>query len=133
VARQRKATGQVPTAVSGPGALSRRTDTQPLRDIPGGSFGDRQNLTDQQRSAPLPDRTGTGGPGGVAPTAGGPPAQNFGDVFAPTDRPAEPVTTGVPGAVSGDYVADLGPDILLRALYAAFPDPAILRLIRTGL
>lgn len=74
-----------PAPVSGPGALSARTDggpTQPIREVPGGSYGDRQELTALQGQAPMgagPDLSG------VVP---------FG---APSQRPTEPVTAGMPG------------------------------------
>lgn len=71
MARRKKGSGgdrtpANPAAVSGPGALSQRTDgpittnpsnaeqaRQPVRPIPGGTFGDRQGSIDQQSAAPM--------------------------------------------------------------------------------
>ena len=52
-----------PAAVSGPGALSARTDggagssTQPIRRIPGQQYGEGKALVEQQQAAPLPKDT----------------------------------------------------------------------------
>jgi len=54
------------------------------------------------------------------------------DVFAGTQRPNEPVTSGLPfGAGVGpqEPIAD-DPDMLLRAIYSVYPDPLLLRLLR---
>ena len=115
-----------PAPVSGPGGLSKRTDggpgdKQPLRAIPGGSFGDRQATLDQQRAAPLARASST--PPAAAPAPASPQgapgaapvdpmalvrqaAENFtppnvAPFDRPTDFPAEPVTEGLstgPGA-----------------------------------
>ena len=52
-----------PAAVSGPGALSARTDggpgsaKQPVQRIPGVDYGEQKALTEQQQAAPLPKAT----------------------------------------------------------------------------
>lgn len=64
--------------VSAPGAASTRTDRQPIRDIPAAFYGDGQQMHDLQAAAPMyqaPKR----------PTG----------LFAPSERPHEPVTSGV--------------------------------------
>lgn len=79
--------------VSAPGALSTRTDVQAPMEIPGGDWGDRQEMTAIQQGAPL---------------AGKPAPRRPTPLFAPTQRPNEPITSGVdvgPGVGS----AGLGP------------------------
>jgi hypothetical protein len=76
-----------PAPVSGPGALSRRTDgTQPEMVASGGQYGDRKAMQAIQ---------------GGAPMAGPPPGPRPVPFGAPTQRPDEPVTAG----------ADAGPGI----------------------
>lgn len=82
-----------PAPVSGPGALSRRTDGgpgQPVRAPSGGKYGERQELEQLQQSAPV-----SASPGGDvgAPT----PADVAADVVgfdAPSQMPDTPVTAG---------------------------------------
>lgn len=107
-----------PAPVSGPGRLSRRTDGGPgqkVRDVPGGSYGDAQDLRNLQSSAPM-----SLAPGALSPTPGGSPASAGIPVpvvpfNAPSQRPGEPVTTGAPlGAGAGTEILGL-------------PDPARLQ------
>ena len=86
-----------PAPTSGPGALSQRTDggavegmsaPQPKQDWTGLPYGDNKSVNDQQSAAPM-----AGEP--VVPTAPVVPLN------APTQRPNEPVTSGIsqgPGA-----------------------------------
>lgn len=74
-----------PAAVSGPGALSQRTDggaTQAPQVAAGGAYGDRKAMMDMQSGAPM-----QGGGGGI--TRDMLPA-----LTDPTARPDEPVTAG---------------------------------------
>jgi len=85
-----------PAPVSGPGAMSQRTDGQPARYMAGGEYGEGQELMELQTSAPMsnaPSPTPSRARKGAAPSAGGmsPPA-----LFAPTERPDEPITAGAP-------------------------------------
>lgn len=89
------ATPNNPAPVSGPGALSQRTDggpgsdRQPIRDLPNPAYGEGQQFRDMQAGAAMfqqPD----------VPSAPLPPG-----LFEPTQRPDEPVTSGIasgPGA-----------------------------------
>ena len=74
-----------PAPVSGPGALSQRTDggpaTQPQMVASGGAYGDRKEMLDIQGGAPMAG-------GGTTP----PPSAIPFD--APTSNPGEPVTAG---------------------------------------
>lgn len=110
-----------PAAVSGPGALSQRTDspaTQPVRVAPGGDYGSRQALVGQQQAAPM--AAGGPGPAPVGGVASG--AAPLPDPFGPSNRPQEPVTAGAalgPGGPPTDSrVAGLA---ALQALFAAEP------------
>lgn len=83
-----KRTPANPAPVSGPGALSQRTDggpTQAPMVASGGPYGSRQDQMAIQQGAPL-----AGGGGDTAPAPAPPPLD------APTARPDEPVTAGAP-------------------------------------
>ena len=76
-----------------PAGRNYQDTTQAVRRIPGVAYGEQQDLVEQQQAAPLPKD--------IVPReqAQPQPAQrqmpNI-DVFAPTDRPNEPVTAGLP-------------------------------------
>lgn len=127
-----------PAPVSGPGALSQRTDGgpgQPIRVAPGGDYGDRTELVAQQKAAPLA-ATGRGAGSGssLLPPGGSP---GLGGVFGPTERPTEPITAGVdmgPGPGAPPTPAALlppeDPNMLLRAIVATVgPHPDLLRML----
>lgn len=96
-----------PAPVSGPGAMSRRTDggpTQPVRDLPNPQYGEQQAFHDIQASAPME--------GASTPA----PSVPF---DASSTRPNEPVTAGAAaGPGPGPEAAGLTPD-LGRADYQA--------------
>ena len=75
-----------PAAVSGPGALSQRTDggatSQPQMLASGGAYGDRKEMQEIQSGAAMA--------GGGAST----PAPSAIPFDAPTQNPGEPVTAG---------------------------------------
>lgn len=66
--------------VSAPGAMSSRTDKQPVMDVPSAFYGDAKDMREIQSAAPM---------------AASPAPPKPGDLFAPTARPDEPVTAGV--------------------------------------
>jgi len=76
-----------------PAGRNYQDTTQAVRRIPGVAYGEQQDLVEQQQAAPLPKD--------IVPReqAQPQPAQrqmpNI-DVFAPTNRPNEPVTAGLP-------------------------------------
>lgn len=116
-----------PAAVSGPGALSARTDggagskTQPIRRIPGQAYGEGQALVEQQQAAPLPVARRTQQPTRL-------------DIFAPTERPAEPITEGAmlgPGSPPAQAI-DEDANMLLAAMYQVYPSSIISELINQG-
>lgn len=73
-----------PAVVSGPGALSQRTDGGPGQtpmDLPDAKYGEAKAFADQQAGAPL---------------AQAPSMPEVIPLDAPTTRPDEPVTAGAP-------------------------------------
>jgi hypothetical protein len=86
-----------PAATSGPGALSRRTDggagnKQGMKEIRTGKYGESKALMEQQQGADM-----AGNPSPI-PTVGMPKASAspVTSLFAPTERPNEAVTSGMP-------------------------------------
>jgi hypothetical protein len=70
-----------PVGVSGPGALSQRTDIQPVRTPTGLPYGEAGALTASQQQAPLPES---------GPATSAPPPK----LSEPTGNPGQPVTAG---------------------------------------
>lgn len=88
-----------PAPTSGPGHLSRRTDSgpaQPIRELPDAQYGEAATFRGLQQAAPLAQTptapTGMSSPAGV----GAVPAQDITPFHAPTALPDEPVTAGAP-------------------------------------
>lgn len=76
-----------PAPVSGPGQLSRRTDgAQPVMNMTGGAYGESKALRELQGGAKMAQ-------GQTAPQAQMPKVT---ELFAPTERPNEPATAGMP-------------------------------------
>jgi hypothetical protein len=91
-----------PAPVSGPGALSRRTDNGPaqkLRTLPNAQYGEAATYKDLQNGAPLaqtpPPSAVTSGGGASAPPS-------FVGFDAPSQRPHEPVTAGADAGAGPD-------------------------------
>lgn len=70
-----------PAPVSGPGALSQRTDRQPMMQMPDAAYGEQQDFQQIQAGAPM------------AATPSAPPPT---PLSAPTQMPDVPVTDGLP-------------------------------------
>lgn len=84
-----------PAPVSGPGALSQRTDggpadTQAAKYISGLPYGEGQEMMNIQGSAPMAAASMMPAPAPVVPLS------------APTQRPNEPVTSGVDAGIGPD-------------------------------
>lgn len=125
-----------PAPVSGPGALSQRTDRgQPQRQVTGMPYGEAAAFQEQQTQAPMASDPGpTGGPqipGHEAPMA---PRQMPTPLSAPTERPNEPVTAGAavgpgpnvlpgPDLAAGQYQTALG---LVQQAAATSPEASAL-------
>ena len=94
-------------------------------------YGEGKALVEQQQAAPV---AGSAPPAAAAqaPTGASLPRTPL-DVFRPTERPDEPITSGLmvgPGRTpSGVFVAP-DPDVMLKAMYEAYPHPTIARLMR---
>jgi hypothetical protein len=86
-----------PAPVSGPGSLSRRTDGQGAMYMSGGEYGEGQEMMDLQNSAPM-SKTETVRPRSARPRAARSGGVDAGltSLFAPSERPDEPVTAGMP-------------------------------------
>lgn len=86
-----------PAPVSGPGSMSKRTDgKQPARYMAGGEYGDGKDLMELQTSAPMQE-TRTSVPSMRRSAAGvSQPGPQVTPLFAPTQRPDEPMTAGSP-------------------------------------
>ena len=125
----RRPTPNNKNAVSGPGALSQRTDgTMPImrgQDMP---YGESQAYQNLQQAAPMGDSGGANM--GIPQQSAQAP-----DVFAPTEIPGEPITAGVPigeGMGPQRQIAE-DVDILLSAMYSVNPHPVIADLINLSL
>lgn len=95
-----------PAPVSGPGALSRRTDSQPVRNPGGLPYGDNQELATVQAQAPMAKASPVTA---TAPQRGGMLELPTAGLFAPTQYADEPVTSGAPvGAGAGPEVLASG-------------------------
>lgn len=103
------------------------TRDQPIRVPTGLRFGERQELEEAQRQIPLPDTTAD-----TATAVSGEPAPvDRPDVFAPSERPDEPITAGAREGAGPANVGLLPPDPVahLRALYQLFPHEDLRRLL----
>ena len=109
-----------PAAVSGPGAMSARTDGGAAKPpLPTGQpYGARQQLEQFQQSGPMLPPPSPPAAGGVAPPQAAPPVAPL-DPFAPTNRPGEPITAGVPVGPGATGQPLLAPDRAAkwRAIY----------------
>lgn len=85
-----------PASVSGPGALSRRTDgnpTQAAKYMAGGKYGEGQAMLDLQRQAPMAAATNVSTPTAVSNI---PVMKPVPTLFDKTNNPDIPVTHGAP-------------------------------------
>ena len=125
-----------PAPVSGPGALSQRTDGGPgdkqaARYISGLSYGEGQEMMNLQQSAPMAAAPGIESSGMAMPP--GQAAAPIIPLNAPSSRPNEPVTSGInlgPGPDSSSLrsmsTQDIVADDNYRAQIASYL-PALLR------
>jgi hypothetical protein len=86
-----------PAPVSGPGSLSRRTDGQGARYMAGGEYGEGQEMMDLQTAAPMSKTEATAArPRARAGRQAAPEMARPTPLFAPSERPDEPITAGAP-------------------------------------
>lgn len=94
-----------PAPVSGPGALSRRTDGGPMQGpkvAPGGKYGERKAMQEMQSAAPMAASQRQPNKANISPIT---------PLTAPTARPNEPLTTGSPfGPGPGPEILGKKPD-----------------------
>lgn len=113
-----KRTPRNPAPVSGPGAMSQRTDGGPgqkARYMSGGEYGEGQEMMDLQQSAQMAQAPATPqlSAGGAASAR---PVRTAEPLDAPTDRPDEPLTMGSPvGPGAGPEVLSGGTGTLSKA------------------
>lgn len=98
-----------PAPVSGPGALSQRTDgRQAVRDLPNAKYGENAAFRAAEGAAPMSES------GPVAAPAGGVPLDlsRIVPMDAPTQMPDQPITAGLPtGDGPGSTAAPQRPQI----------------------
>lgn len=88
-----------PATFSPPGKFAKRTDggpgdtRQPQMKIPSAGYGEGVQTAEIQAGAPL---AATGGSAGMPLQQAQAPAQKLVPLDAPTERPGEPITTGMP-------------------------------------
>mgnify|MGYP006274523981 CR=1 FL=1 len=89
-----------PAPVSGPGRLSRRTDGGPVQGAKeisaNGKYGERKALMEMQTSAPMQGNPIPNVPAPNVAATNAPQVQPLTKLFAPTERPNEPLTAGMP-------------------------------------
>lgn len=85
-----------PAPVSGPGALSKRTDGQGARYMSGGQYGEGQEMMELQSSAPMSEQSSPAPQARSGGRAAPSPQQSVTPLFAPSERPDEPITAGAP-------------------------------------
>lgn len=120
-----------PAAVSGPGALSQRTDGRvPAMQRTGLPYGENKAVNEMQAGAPLSPQPQ---PGAGTPAAQGGARLPFsGGAFTPTARPGEPLTAGVdfgPGPGRSPNAAADHAAALLQVVYEHYPTPALQRVL----
>jgi hypothetical protein len=115
---------------------SRPIETQAVEAPSGRAYGDRKESEDAQREIPLPDAAGQQRADLAAALQAAQQAQPMeGGLAAPTARPGEPVTQGLPtGPGAGPEAlnpgaAGTGDADLLRRLLLRYPTEAMRRLV----
>lgn len=109
-----------PAPASGPGRLSKRTDGQPLAQLPDAAYGEQKTYQQQQKQSPMAQTQGAeAASGGVSPVD----MSRITPLGAPSQYPDEPVTSGADaGAGPGMGVLGTeGADPSLEGLLAMLP------------
>lgn len=112
-----------PAPVSGPGQLSQRTDGGPQQvqaDMSGMPYGENAEFNTTQSMAPM-----SASPSARSPRASAQQAKSAGGgmsatpLFAPTQRPDEPVTAGAPfGPGAGPVMSQIPGRVNYSSLYS---------------
>ena len=108
-----------------PPARNTQDNTQAVRRMPDVGYGEQQALTEQQKIAPLPKATT---PQAQPRTRRRMPQV---DIFGQTQRPTEPVTSGLPfGPGAGPAIPpEQNVNDLLYQMYAMTGDISLLQLV----
>ena len=119
-----------PAPVSGPGQLSERTDGgpgQPTMAMTGGEYGEATEMEQIQSGASMANSAAKTQKSAAAPASR--PMRQAPDLFAPSERPGEPITHGSqvgPGAgqevLSGGLVGTSPDATDVQALAAYLPE-----------
>jgi hypothetical protein len=106
-----------------PAARNTQDTTQAVRRMPGVSYGDQKDLTEQQQAAPLPKDT--------LPQAQPRQSRQMSniDVFGPTQKINEPVTSGLDTGPGPAVPPENNVNDLLYQMYALTGDTALLQLV----
>lgn len=131
-----------PAPVSGPGGLSQRTDggpgnaRQPIRVGPGNPHGERQEMEDMQRAAPLPAVQPGANPldalGPENPMAMAELAAMRNSLFEPEPGGPMPDTSLGQPAVDPAAAAVRDTDTIIRLAYGIWHHPDLARLLPNG-
>ena len=108
-----------------PPARNTQNNTQAIRRIPGMSYGEQQEIVEQQQAAPLPKDTTP-----QQSTQRRPFTPT--NVFAPTTKPEQPITDGAPmgpGRMGQDLTQAQINDQLIVALATKFPTSDLIDLL----
>ena len=110
-----------------PPARNFNDNTQAVRRIPGVEYGEQKALTEQQQAAPLPKSTTPQAKPRFKPNID----LSQVDAFGGTERPNEPVTSGLPFGPGYSPEQDIvdDPNMILRVLYNVYPDPIFLQMM----
>ena len=107
-----------------PAGRNYQDNTQAVRRMPDVAYGEQQALTEQQQAAPLPKDIVPK----AQPVSRTPVPQM--DIFAPTQRPSEPVTSGLPfGAGPGAEEPLENTNDIIYEMYRLTGDSYLLNLI----
>lgn len=111
---------------------------QPIKTVTGLPYGEAGQLQAAQRAIPLPNNQASpaAAPAPTPQVAGPPALPGQSPFMRPTDRPGEPVTTGIPsGPGPGPEVLTSqaeAPDEIgaqLREIFAQYPNDDLLRVM----
>lgn len=118
-----------PAAVSGPGALSARTDGQPTMDLPNAKYGENKAFTEIQQGASMPSAPSPTTPGNGA----GLDLSQVVGLGEATTQPETPVTAGAAaGAGPGPEALGLPRDDMQEEARTLAQSGALTRMIQVS-
>jgi hypothetical protein len=105
-----------PAPASGPGRMSKRTDGQPLAQLPDAAYGEQKTFQAAQKGAPMAEASPVGGPT-VSPLD----TSRVTPLDAPSQFPGEPVTSGADAGPGPGSAAVRVPDPSLQYMKSMLP------------